>query len=221
MECITNLVFLSYCTSSVHGKGLRYFSLGVFATAISNDRPFSIPIPRSFLLELGRSTSFFSGNFNGGCSLDYFAHSCSTIRWQIRYFRPLYRSNNVGCTANCLLFDRQNVTVRQGSEQIWLQEERARVSFGVLNRCPGLFHILILGDDDLRPRGRRKDWHDKDHTKENWRRYGFEAQEKVIPVTHFLLEICRIFEKSMGAWGETLDSIDKLIHVNVSRPITS
>ncbi|KAM0084127.1 hypothetical protein ACKRZS_003672 [Fusarium odoratissimum] len=49
-----------------------------------------------------------------------------------------------------------------------------------------------------------------------WERYGLKPRQKVIPITHYLFEICRVFEKCMEAWGEALDAIDGLVHVDLN-----
>jgi hypothetical protein len=51
----------------------------------------------------------------------------------------------------------------------------------------------------------------------SWERYGLKVKERTIPITHYLFEVCRVFEECMDAWAETLDAIDSLVHVNVSR----
>ncbi|KAJ4225751.1 hypothetical protein NW760_009075 [Fusarium oxysporum] len=53
-----------------------------------------------------------------------------------------------------------------------------------------------------------------DKVKANWERYGLKAKERTVPITHYLLEICRVFGKCMDAWGEALDAIDGLIHLD-------
>jgi hypothetical protein len=56
-----------------------------------------------------------------------------------------------------------------------------------------------------------------DKVKANWERYSLTAKERAVPITHYLFEICRVFERCMDAWGEALDAIDELVHVDVSR----
>ncbi|KAL5589154.1 hypothetical protein FOBRF1_015682 [Fusarium oxysporum] len=49
----------------------------------------------------------------------------------------------------------------------------------------------------------------------DWERYGLKARERAIPITHYLFEIIRVFEKCMDAWGDALDAIDGLVHVSL------
>ncbi|KAK2927018.1 Mg2 transporter protein, CorA-like/Zinc transport protein ZntB [Fusarium oxysporum f. sp. vasinfectum] len=58
--------------------------------------------------------------------------------------------------------------------------------------------------------------HEIDEVKVGWERYGLKPRQKVIPITHYLFEICRVFEKCMEAWGEALDAIDGLVHVDLN-----
>ncbi|KAG7407091.1 hypothetical protein Forpe1208_v013513 [Fusarium oxysporum f. sp. rapae] len=49
----------------------------------------------------------------------------------------------------------------------------------------------------------------------SWERYGLKARERATPITHYLFEIIRVFEKCMDAWGNALDTIDGLVHVSL------
>ncbi|SCO89978.1 uncharacterized protein FRV6_14106 [Fusarium oxysporum] len=49
----------------------------------------------------------------------------------------------------------------------------------------------------------------------SWERYGLKARERAIPITHYLFEIIRVFEKCMDAWDDALDAIDGLVHVSL------
>ncbi|EXL91843.1 hypothetical protein FOIG_14952 [Fusarium odoratissimum NRRL 54006] len=134
------------------------------------------------------------------------------IHWQIRYYRPI--SANAGNDLNCLLSKRQSATIGKGPEAVCLEEKRVRISFRVLKGNPRLFSIFVLVDD----------WrfigtdvpHEIDDVKVGWERYGLKPRQKVIPITHYLFEICRVFEKCMEAWGEALDAIDGLVHVDLN-----
>ncbi|EMT65596.1 hypothetical protein FOC4_g10007699 [Fusarium odoratissimum] len=205
---------LSYCTSSGHQKGVQYFSIDAFACALTFDAPFSQHHNhRSPYFEIGYSASFFSSTFRGGYNLPFDHFSQGIIHWQIRYYRPI--SANAGNDLNCLLSKRQSATIGKGPEAVCLEEKRVRISFRVLKGNPRLFSIFVLVDD----------WrfigtdvpHEIDDVKVGWERYGLKPRQKVIPITHYLFEICRVFEKCMEAWGEALDAIDGLVHVDLLR----
>ncbi|KAK2126387.1 hypothetical protein NOF04DRAFT_1249668 [Fusarium oxysporum II5] len=208
-----NLYLLSYCTSSGHQKGVQYFSIDAFACALTFDAPFSQHHNhRSPYFEIGYSASFFSSTFRGGYNLPFDHFSQGIIHWQIRYYRPI--SANAGNDLNCLLSKRQSATIGKGPEAVCLEEKRVRISFRVLKGNPRLFSIFVLVDD----------WrfigtdvpHEIDDVKVGWERYGLKPRQKVIPITHYLFEICRVFEKCMEAWGEALDAIDGLVHVDLN-----
>ncbi|KAF9770128.1 hypothetical protein IL306_012361 [Fusarium sp. DS 682] len=115
-----------------------------------------------------------------------------------------------GDNANCLLSKRQTATIRRGSKKILLQEKRARISFRVLKETPYLFSILLLSDELMSPDIRG------DSVELAWKHYGFAGRGTgSVPITHYLFEICRVFQICMDDWEETLDIIDELVHVNL------
>ncbi|KAH7240744.1 uncharacterized protein BKA55DRAFT_518677 [Fusarium redolens] len=207
------MVYLvSYCSSNSQKKGDQHHPINLLAWALSYDEPFSKSCHDQNSFRVGYSASFFSPNFRGGCNVPGGHPEQHAIHWQIRYFRPI--SDYTCSDMDCLLSKRQAATIRHGSEAICLGERRARVSFRVLRGTPGLFSILSLSDDWM-PIG-KKDFQNIDKVKASWERYGLMARERAIPITHYLFEICRIFERCMDAWGETLDAIDGLVHVDLN-----
>ncbi|WAO87529.1 Hypothetical protein NCS54_00484100 [Fusarium falciforme] len=50
----------------------------------------------------------------------------------------------------------------------------------------------------------------------NWARYGLKPCGKGTTITHYMFEVFRVLERSLDAWSNALDSIDKLVHVNLS-----
>ncbi|KAH7472873.1 hypothetical protein FOMA001_g11862 [Fusarium oxysporum f. sp. matthiolae] len=207
-----------HCTSEGRRKAVQMFRIDVFACALSYDEPFSKPFSdtnfisdrRNFHM-VGYSASFFYSNFRGGWEVRFDHVEQTALHWQIRYFRPI--SENEGTDINHLLSKRQTAAIQHGTRAISLQEQRARISFRVLDETPGLFSILILADEPMFPDLYETDSVDK--VKANWERYGLKAKERTVPITHYLFEICRVFGKCMDAWGEALDAIDGLIHVSL------
>ncbi|PCD32209.1 hypothetical protein FGRA07_09461 [Fusarium graminearum] len=47
-------------------------------------------------------------------------------------------------------------------------------------------------------------------------RYNFKLKRRIIPITQYLFEVCKAFDRSVQGWGKTLDSIDELVHVNLN-----
>ncbi|KAL2694889.1 hypothetical protein Neosp_001478 [[Neocosmospora] mangrovei] len=50
----------------------------------------------------------------------------------------------------------------------------------------------------------------------SWTRYGLKPCGKGTPITHYISEVFRVLEWSFAAWSGALDSIDKLVHFNLS-----
>lgn len=200
-----------YCTSSSQSKGFRHFPLTAFAVAVSDNEPFSIANQERHNFQL--SLSYFSANFRGGCVISPWPASIVNIHWQVRYFEPSSGPTQHDAEINtCVLSERQNATIRQGPTEIHVQENRAQIIFRVLYRNKNLFHIMVLSDNTLT----------SDHinspagTQNYLSRYGLKIERRVIHVTHYLLEICKAFDRSVQGWVKTLDSIDDLVHVNLS-----
>ncbi|EWZ95788.1 hypothetical protein FOWG_03340 [Fusarium oxysporum f. sp. lycopersici MN25] len=124
-----------------------------------------------------------------------------------------YRPKGKIIDTNCVLSKRQTATIRHGSKAICLEEKRARISFRVLTDIPDLFSILVLSDELISPKIDLSDG--IGDVSANWERYGLKARERAIPITHYLYEICRVFEICMYAWGQALDVIDGLVHVDL------
>ncbi|EWY85762.1 hypothetical protein FOYG_12871 [Fusarium oxysporum NRRL 32931] len=201
-----------FCASKGRRKGVQYFPIDVFACALSFDEPFSKPHNDRRPFEVGYSASFFSPDFRGGCNVPYDHFVKTAIHWQIRYFRPVDCS--IGDDMNYLLSRRQTATIRSGAKRISLEEKRARISFRVLRGSSSLFSIFILADDCM-----FADTYNTDRVEGaigSWERYGLKARERAIPITHYLFEIIRVFEKCMDAWGDALDAIDGLVHVSLN-----
>ncbi|KAH7214331.1 hypothetical protein BKA60DRAFT_650016 [Fusarium oxysporum] len=130
----------------VFKKGFQCFPIPLLACALSFEEPFGLPRGELNFLDVGESASFLSTDFRGGYSMHFNQFSShNTIHWQIRYFSPML--GNIDNDENCLLSKRQAATIRRGSEKVWLQEKRARISFRVLKAMPGLFSILVLTDE--------------------------------------------------------------------------
>ncbi|EWZ95785.1 hypothetical protein FOWG_03340 [Fusarium oxysporum f. sp. lycopersici MN25] len=200
-----------YCSSHGRLKGMECFPIEVFACALSFDEPFSTISDYQRSCEVGYSASFFTQNFQGEWSVDNENLERDSIHWQIRYFRPV--AEIFGSDTNCVLSKRQTATIRHGSKAICLEEKRARISFRVLTDIPDLFSILVLSDELISPKIDLSDG--IGDVSANWERYGLKARERAIPITHYLYEICRVFEICMYAWGQALDVIDGLVHVDL------
>lgn len=213
MNGVVAELLISYCMSNRFKKGFQCFPIPLLACALSFEEPFGLPRGELNFLDVGESASFLSTDFRGGYSMHFNQFSShNTIHWQIRYFSPMLGS--IDNDENCLLSKRQAATIRRGSEKVWLQEKRARISFRVLKEIPELFSILVLTDEDTFP-----DTYDPDKKFEFgrlWNRYAFIRSRGIAPNEQFLYEICRVFKICMDAWGQTLDIIDELVHVKVS-----
>ncbi|QPC72256.1 hypothetical protein HYE68_003008 [Fusarium pseudograminearum] len=200
-----------YCTSSSQSKGFRHLPLTAFAVAVSDDEPFSVADQErhNFNLRL----SYFSANFRGGCVISPWPASIVSIHWQVRYFEPTSGPTQHDAEINTyVLSERQNATIRQGPTEIHVQENRAQIVFRVLYGNENLFHIMVLSDNTLT----------SDHinspagTQSYLSRYGLKIERRNVPITHYLLEVCKAFDRSVQGWVKTLDSIDDLVHVNLS-----
>ncbi|KAF5714485.1 hypothetical protein FMUND_7400 [Fusarium mundagurra] len=182
-----------------------------FSCAFSFEEPFGLLHSRWDDYSFGYSASFLTANFRGGYSIrtDHPLHD--TIHWQIRYFSPMNETSYD--RINCLLSKRQTATIRNGPRRVNLQERRARISFRVLKEAPEIFSILVLTDDETSP--------DTYHPDKGfdcrivWKGIQLLGRDSRQPITHFLLEICRVFKFSMEAWEETLDNIDQLVLVKL------
>ncbi|KAH7179160.1 uncharacterized protein B0J16DRAFT_322650 [Fusarium flagelliforme] len=205
-----------YCSLGSCRKGVRRVSLGAFATALSNDAPFSILGSEILQADVGWSARLFYPRFRSQCIVLPEAFEMSSIHWQIRYIRPAFNARGYrGIETNFFLSERERTNIRVGAEGTLLEERRAWITLRV--KKTNLFHILILSDESFDPRS--EDTHhlnSKRQAGRSWSRYGFKAAENTVPVCHFLLEVCRIFEEAMDAWERTLNVIDELIHVNLS-----
>lgn len=211
--------FVSYCKLHNYNGKQALFPLDLVAIALSYDEPFLLPPERQdlrFTHHIFRVTpllSFLYQDFQGGwgCELP------SCIHWQIRYFRPSSESHDwEGGRSVCLLGDRQRAVIGRVPALKHLEEKRVRVSLRVFDLCHGMFNITILADEDMSPR--KEDWN-KNRESENeaaWARHGLIPCGKGTPITHYLFEVARICERSIEAWQDALDSIDELVHVNVS-----
>lgn len=187
-----------------------------FAVAVSDNEPFSVADQERHNFQL--SLSYFSANFRGGCVVSPWPASVVSIHWQVRYFEPTSGRTQHDAEINTyVLSERQNATIRQGPAEIHVQENRAQIIFRLLYGNENLFHIMVLSDNTLT----------SDHmyspagTQFYLSRYGLKIERRIIPITQYLFEVCKAFDRSVQGWGKTLDSIDELVHVNVSnRPQT-
>ncbi|CAF3623775.1 unnamed protein product [Fusarium graminearum] len=200
-----------YCTSSSQSKGFRHIPLTAFAVAVSDNEPFSVADQERYNFKL--SLSYFSANFRGGCVVSPWPASVVSIHWQVRYFEPTSGRTQHDAEINTyVLSERQNATIRQGPAEIHVQENRAQIIFRLLYGNENLFHIMVLSDNTLT----------SDHmyspagTQFYLSRYGLKIERRIIPITHYLFEVCKAFDRSVQGWGKTLDSIDELVHVNLS-----
>jgi len=141
----------------------------------------------------------------------------SSIHWQIRYIRPALNVHGYGgLETRFFSSERECTTIRLGTDGTLVEERRAWITFRVKKTNPTLFHILILSDECFDPSP--DDTHhlnSKHQSGRSWGRYGLKGTGNAIPVCHFLMEICRIFEEAMNAWERTLNVIDELVHVDV------
>ncbi|RBA10306.1 hypothetical protein FPRO05_06242 [Fusarium proliferatum] len=181
-----------YCALNTFRKGLQGFPISLLACALSFEEPFRLSSGDRNHLRVPKSKSFLSTDFRGGYSVqpDYGLHD--TIHWQIRYFSPTHEYEGYG--VKCPFSKRQTAKLQHGSGETLLQEKRAV-------------------DEDIPP-----DTQSPDHKFDVdmfWKGYGFLKPNEVTPLTFYLLEICRAFKMCMDAWGETLNTIDKLVLVKL------
>lgn len=178
---------------------------------MSDNEPFSVADQERHNFNL--SLSYFSANFRGGCVVSPWPASIGSIHWQVRYFEPTSGPTQHDAEINtCVLSERQNATIRQGPTEIHVQENRAQIVIRVLYGNEHLFHIMVLSDNTL-----TSDHVNSPAGKQYYlSRYGLKIERRIIPITHYLLEVCKAFDRSVQGWVKTLDSIDDLVHVNVS-----
>ncbi|KAL6923038.1 hypothetical protein FSST1_000312 [Fusarium sambucinum] len=198
-----------YCNPSGNSKGFEHFTLACFAISTSDSEPFSTADVEKNDLQL--SLSYFSPNFRGGYVVTPW--HLSGIHWKIRYFEPgSDQSQHETGINSFLLSERQTATIRQCLSEINVQEKRAQINFRFLLDNRNMFHILVMTDNTLYSSYP----HSPGITQMYLDRYGLKLEKKTIHITQYLIEICRVFELSMEAWRKTLDSIDELVHVNLS-----
>ncbi|KAF5563467.1 hypothetical protein FNAPI_2676 [Fusarium napiforme] len=201
-----------YCALDMFRRGAQGFPVSLLACALSFEEPFRFsrresPWEGTDHWDVGKSTSLLSTVFRSGYSVQTDHQLHNTIHWQIRYFSPLHEHEEYG--SGCLFRKRETATF----DKTILQEKRAVVSFRVLRNAPELFSILVLKDEEMLPHSPIPDQQfDFDMF---WKDYGFLEPNKVTPLTYYLLEICRVFEMCMAAWGETLSTIDNLANVKL------
>ncbi|KAI1008371.1 hypothetical protein LB504_002026 [Fusarium proliferatum] len=200
-----------YCASNTFQKVVQGFPISLLACALSFEEPFRLSGTEMRYFYVPKSISILSTDFRGGYSVQSEHDLHNTIHWQIRYFSPTSEPENRGI--DCLLGERQTVILQHGSEETILQEKRAVVSFRVLREAPELFSILVLQDEDLCPDTQSPN--QKFDVNMFWKGCGFVDPDQVNPLTFYLIEICRVLKKCMDAWGETLSTIDKLVHVKL------
>jgi hypothetical protein len=211
----------SYCELENWKKEQHMFPLDQLASVLSYDEPFLLPSKRGLVgaYNLERLLSFLRRDFQGG--LDY-QHQ-PFVQFQLRYFRPIDESRARKGKARypCFLGDRQRAIIGRCSAGQYLEEKRARVSLRVFDSFPGLFNILILADDYMSPEF--NGWSrspEGEFTELNWARHELKPCGKGTAITHYMFKVSRVVERSLGAWSNALDSIDKLVHVNVSNDKT-
>ncbi|KAF5573532.1 hypothetical protein FPANT_12308 [Fusarium pseudoanthophilum] len=190
--------------------GAQGFPVSLLACALSFEEPFRFSRSKRPWEELdhwdvGKSTSLLSTVFRSGYSIRYFS---PMDKWHIHYLDPMHDEREE-FRFGCLFSKRETATFHKTV----LQEKRAVVSFRVLRNAPELFSILVLKDEETLPHHPIPDQQfDFDMF---WKDYGFLEPNKVTPLTYYLLEICRVFEMCMAAWGETLSTIDNLANVKL------
>lgn len=205
-------LLVRHCQSKTLRKGVQGFPISLLACALSFEEPFRLSSSGINDLDIGESILFLQTGFRGRYCVESRHDLHNSIHWQIRYFSP---PHTYGLDMmECLLSKRQTAILQHGSRNIILHEQRAVVSFRVLREDPELFSILVLKDEDISPEVQS---HDQQFDVDTlWKGYGFLEPNEVTPLTHYLLEICRVFKMCMGAWGETLSAIDILVHVEVN-----
>ncbi|RSM16729.1 hypothetical protein CDV31_004501 [Fusarium ambrosium] len=209
-----------YCQLENYKKEQHMFPLDQLASALSYDEPFHLPPSKRGLgkscddFDFDHLLSFLDRDFQGGLDNQGFAG----YQFQLRYFCPIdeLRARERPVRYPCFLGHRQRAIIGRGSAIQYLEEKRARVSLRVSPFFPGLFNIFILADHNMLPI--REEWTPNptgEHTEFNWARYGLKPCGMGTFFTHFMFEVSRVLDRSLDAWGETLDSIDKLVHVNL------
>lgn len=201
------------------------FPLDQLASVLSYDEPFLLPRSKGDLgpshgeFDLQRLLSFPGRDFQGGLSYGSSPFAKTYIQFQLRYFRPTDEilTQERWTRYPCFLGDRQRAIIGQGSESQYLEEKRARVTFRVSLYFPGLFNISILADENMSPTvGYWSRIQEDGCIEVNWARYGLKPCGKGTAITHYMFEVSRVLEQSLDAWSTALDSIDKLVHVEVS-----
>ncbi|KAI1059578.1 hypothetical protein LB506_008989, partial [Fusarium annulatum] len=200
-----------HCALNTFRKGAQGFPISLLACALSFEEPFRFSNLEKDALDVGKSTSLLSTDFQGGYSMRSNHHLHTTIHWQIRYFSPMHKSHDDGMRS--LFSKRQAATLRHRSGKTILQEKRVVVSFRVLRKAPELFSILVLKDEDMSADTQSPDR--QFDVEAFWKRYGGIQPKDITPLTYYLLEICRVFKMCMDAWEDTLSTIDKLVLVKL------
>ncbi|UPK90425.1 hypothetical protein LCI18_001360 [Fusarium solani-melongenae] len=215
----------NYCQLENYKKEQDMFSLDQLASVLSYEEAFLLPPSKSGLgntilgYDLHRLLSFLHRDFQSGLDhLDLFIPR-PFIQFQLRYFRPIDENHARKGKVRypCFLGDRQRAIIRRDSAEQYLEEKRARVTLRVSRYFPGLFNIVILTDDNMFPR--EEYWSsnpERGDLELNWARYGLKPCGKATAITHYMIEVSRVLERSLDAWSNALDSIDNLVHVNLS-----
>ena len=150
-----------------------------------------------------------------------------SMRYRVRYFQPVERTwlrarrlsdGGVDLTFNAaeearrcgFLLDRQIASIGQGGRERHFVERLAMVTVTMGVDHHTNFSITVLSDETMPHRAATR------LTRQALDIYGILPGIGWAGITQFLVEAQHVFQSAAEAWDKTLDSIDKLVQVNVS-----
>lgn len=201
------------------------FPLPLLAYLSSIFEPF-FDAPEGNVIDIRPLWTFISPRFRLENFFCYNRFSQS-MRYRVRYFQPVERTwlqarrlpdGGVDLTFNAaeearrcgFLLDRQIASIGQKDRERHFVERLAMVTVTMGVEHHTNFSITVLSDETMSYEPRTRP------TREAWDIYRIWPGTGWSGITQFLVEAQLVFQSAAEAWDKTLDSIDKLVQVNVS-----